>query len=103
MSTLATEIQKLLQLRDAGELTEDEFEAAKDCVLRPASHVTHRARSWNPFETFGRGLLTLIVAMGALIGGTTLLALTEVGAMALGALALVALAIIFVFLFREMF
>jgi hypothetical protein len=99
MPTPATEIQKLLELRDAGELTAEQFEAAKDRVLRPPSHPSHRFRAWTPFESVGRGMLTLIVALGALIGGTTLIALTEVGAMALGALALVAVALILVIIF----
>jgi hypothetical protein len=102
MTTPATELQKLLELRDAGELTEAEFAAAKSRILRPELHQPPR-RSWGLFDSFGSGLLTILIATGVLVGGTTLIALTEAGAIALVALALVALAMIVVWFVRDTF
>ncbi|TFL18987.1 SHOCT domain-containing protein [Jannaschia formosa] len=105
MATPATELQKLLELRDAGELTEAEFATAKARVLRPGPQSvmtpSSRRRGWGLFASFGRGLFTIIVATGVLIGATTLIALTEAGAVALGALGLMALALVLVFLFMN--
>jgi hypothetical protein len=98
MPSPATELKKLVELRDAGEITPAEFEAGKARILRPAP-ISPKG----PLDRLTANLLTLVVAIGVLVGATTLIALTEAGAIALLSLALVALVLIGLWLFRETF
>jgi hypothetical protein len=98
MPSPATELKKLVELRDAGEITPAEFEAGKARILRPAP-ISPKGL----LDRLAANLLTLVIAVGVLVGATTLIALTEAGAIALLSLALVALVLIGLWLFRETF
>lgn len=103
MSTPASELQKLLEIRDAGELSEAEFARAKAQILNPVS-ATPRRRPRRAVSLAGRlfdGATGWLMAVAVLIGGTALLALTDVGLFALGALALIALAVLVVAQFAD--
>jgi hypothetical protein len=102
MTSPATELKKLVELRDAGEITPAEFEAGKARILRPAPRPAPISPK-GPLDRLSANLLTLVVAIGVLVGATTLIALTEAGAIALLSLALVALVLIGLWLFRETF
>ena len=95
MTAPATELQKLLELRDAGAVTDAEFAAMKSRILHPERHVLRpvSGRSDGLFS----GARGWMIGVGVLIGGTTLAAMTEAGAMAIGAITLVCLAVLAVF------
>ncbi|WGH77532.1 SHOCT domain-containing protein [Jannaschia ovalis] len=82
MATPASELQKLLELRDREEITAEEFATLKARLLSPVPQARPPRRS----NTRLAGIPTWMLALGGLIGGTTLLAMTEVGALALGGL-----------------
>lgn len=95
MSTQASELQKLLELRDKGAVSDVEFEQMRARILTPERQITPRAAR-GPMVP---GVPNWIVATGTLIGGTALLAMTEVGALALGAIIVVGLVLIVMYAF----
>ncbi|SDZ05686.1 hypothetical protein SAMN05444004_105209 [Jannaschia faecimaris] len=101
MSTQATELKKLLELRDAGEVNDAEFAKMRERILSPERqavlNVTRERRG-----SLVPGVPNWIVATGALIGGTALLAMTEVGTLALGAIIVVGLALIVVYALNDL-
>lgn len=99
MSTQATELQKLLELRDAGEVSDAEFEQMRARILSPERQVAPRAERGSLVP----GVPNWMLATGGLIGGTALLAMTEVGALALGAIIVVGLLMVLFFAFSDTF
>jgi hypothetical protein len=97
----AHEILRLAALRDAGHLTEAEFAAAKARVLRPKA-TPFRSPLARLLDRVTVKVLTLCLAVGALVGTTTVIAMTEAGAIALLSLALVSLVLLGFWLFHEM-
>ncbi|WP_298429260.1 SHOCT domain-containing protein [uncultured Jannaschia sp.] len=97
MSQPATELTKLLSLRDAGELTEAEFARAKERVLNPLPEPGNRPRrgplSWILGDV-AASLIAVIVAVALLIGSVVALALTEIGFLALTAIVVVGLLVL---------
>lgn len=102
MSTQATELQKLLELRDKGAVSDAEFEKMRARILSPERHAAPNALR-RESRTLVPGVPNWMLAAGGLIGGTALLAMTEVGALALGAIIVVGLFMILFFAFSDTF
>ena len=100
MPRQASELKKLLELRDAGQVSDAEFAKMRARILSPERHAAPRLHARSGLVP---GVPNWMVAGGALIGGTALLALTEVGALALGAIIVIGLLIILFFAFSDTF